>query len=114
MNSSQSALVETVRAQLGERCVVTDAAAIEPWLTDWRGRFHGQSPALLQPASTEEVARIVALAGEHRVPLVPQGGNTSMVGGATPPADGSALILSLRRINRIRSLDPRAGLAVAE
>ena len=57
---------------------------------------------------------MVRLAGEHGVPLVPQGGNTSMVGGATPPADGSALILSLRRMNRIRNIDPAAGLALAE
>ena len=57
---------------------------------------------------------MVAAAARHRVALVPQGGNSSMVGGATPPADGSALILSLRRMNRMRSVDAAAGLAVAE
>ena len=57
---------------------------------------------------------MVALAGERGVALVPQGGNTSMVGGATPPEDGSALILSLRRMNRIRSIDRGAMRAVAE
>src|SRR4029453_10486741 len=87
---------------------------VEPWLTDWRGRFHGEAAAILSPASTEEVAAIIRLAAGHRVPLVPQGGNTSMVGGATPPADGSALILSLRRMNRIRSIDAAAGVAIAE
>ena len=55
-------------------------------MTDWRGRVHGASPAILAPASTEEVADIVRLAAEHRVPLVPQGGNTGMAAGATPPA----------------------------
>ena len=69
---------------------------------------------MLSPASTEEVAAVVRLAAGTGVPLVPQGGNTSMVGGATPPADGSALILSLRRMNRIRSLSADDNIAVAE
>ena len=71
-------------------------------------------PAMLAPASTEEVAAIVRLAAEHRVPLVPQGGNTGMAAGATPPADGSAILLSLRRMNRIRSISADSRLAVAE
>ena len=111
---SQTKLIDAVRDRIGPKAVVTDASDIEPWLTDWRGRWHGRSAAVLQPASTEEVAAIVALAGELGVALVPQGGNTSMVGGATPPEDGSALILSLRRMNRIRSIDPGAMRCVAE
>lgn len=99
---------------LGPRGVIDDPDRIAPWLTDWRGRFHGASPAILAPADRDEVARVVALARDLDVPLVPQGGNTSMVGGATPPADGRALILSLRRMDRIRSLDPEADLAVCE
>ncbi len=114
MSSAQQLLVEDVRARFGERAVVTDAADIEPWLTDWRGRWHGKASAILQPQSTEEVAAMVVMAAERGVPLVPQGGNTSMVGGATPPEDGSALILSLRRMNRIRSIDKAAMRAVAE
>jgi FAD/FMN-containing dehydrogenase len=107
-----AALIEQARDRIGAKAVISDAADVEPWLTDWRGRFHGKAQAILSPASTEEVAMVVRLAVEHGVPLVPQGGNTSMVGGATPPADGSALILSLRRMNRLRSLD--AGMAVAD
>ena len=107
-----AAVIEQVRLQFGAKAVSPDATDIEPWLTDWRGRFHGQAKAILSPATTEEVVEMVRLAVEHRVPLVPQGGNTSMVGGATPPADGSALILSLRRMNRLRSID--AGMAVAD
>ena len=110
--SDPAGLIEAVRERLGAKAVITDRAEIEPWLIDWRGRFHGEAQAILAPASTEEVATIVALAAERRVPLVPQGGNTSMVGGATPPADGSALILSLRRMNRVRSID--VGVAVAD
>ena len=101
-------------ALLGPKGVITDPEDIAPWLTDWRGRFHGAAAAILQPSSTQEVAAIVSLAAELRVPLVPQGGNTSMVGGATPPQDGSALILSLRRMNRIRSLSPEDNLAICE
>ena len=100
--------------RFGDRAVVTEPADIEPWLTDWRGRWHGRSAAILQPGSTEEVAAIVGLAAERGVALVPQGGNTSMVGGATPPEDGSALILSLRRMNRIRSIENGSMRAVAE
>ena len=107
-----AALIDEVLQRFGPKAAVTDPADIEPWLTDWRGRFHGKSQAILSPGSSEEVAAIVRLAAKHRVPLVPQGGNTSMVGGATPPADGSALILSLRRMNRLRSMAP--GVAVAE
>ena len=109
-----AALINAVRGRFGAGAVVTDPGDIEPWLTDWRGRWHGRSAAILQPASTDEVATIVALAGELGVPLVPQGGNTSMVGGATPPEDGSALILSLRRMNRIRSIDAGAMRCIAE
>jgi FAD/FMN-containing dehydrogenase len=105
-------LIAEVRGRFGEKAAITDRADIEPWLTDWRGHYHGEAQAILSPGSTEEVAEIVRLAAEHRVPLVPQGGNTGMVGGATPPADASALILSLRRMNRLRSID--AGVAVAE
>jgi FAD/FMN-containing dehydrogenase len=107
-------LIAGVRQRFGDRAVVTDKSEIEPWLTDWRGHWHGRSAAILQPQSTEEVAAMVAMAAKTGVPLVPQGGNTSMVGGATPPEDGSALILSLRRMNRIRAVDRAAMRAVAE
>ena len=114
MTDAQQRLIDEVRTRFGERAVVTDASDIEPWLTDWRGRWHGKSPAILQPQSTEEAAAMVALAAALGVALVPQGGNTSMVGGATPPEDGSALILSLRRMNRVRAIDCKAERAVVE
>ena len=110
--SAARQLIEEVRGRFGPKAAITERADIEPWLTDWRGRFHGEAKAILAPASTEEVAAMVRLAAEHRIPLVPQGGNTGMVGGATPPVDGSALILSLRRMNRLRSIEP--GIAVME
>lgn len=99
---------------LGPKGCITDASDIDPWVHDWRGRYHGAAAAILTPATTAEVAATVSLAASMRVPLVPQGGNTSMVGGATPPPDGSALILSLRRMNMIRSLSAADNLAVCE
>ena len=114
MTGARQNLIDNVRTRFGDRAVVTEAADIEPWLTDWRGRWHGPSAAILQPGSTEEVAAIVSLAAERGIALVPQGGNTSMVGGATPPEDGSALILSLRRMNRIRAIEKSSMRAVAE
>ncbi|MCW3798427.1 FAD-binding oxidoreductase [Sphingomonas sp. BN140010] len=112
-------MAEKVRARLGERAVVSNQADLAPWLTDWRGRWTGQAAALLQPASTEEVAEIVRLAEASGVALVPQGGNTSMVGGATPGEDGSALLLSMRRMNGIRAIGPEqaaieAGVILAD
>jgi len=112
--SAQSQLIEQAKLRFGAKAVITDPGEIAPWVSDWRGRVHGATPAILAPASTEEVAEIVRLAAEHRVPLVPQGGNTGMAAGATPPADGSALILSMRRMNRIRSISAENRLAVAE
>ena len=114
MNSAQRRLVDEIRSRLREGSVVTDAEDIRPWLTDWRGRWQGNAAAILQPTDPEQVALMVGLAAEHGVALVPQGGNTSMVGGATPPEDGSALILSTRRMNQIRSIDRADMRAVAE
>ncbi|MBB3909480.1 FAD-binding oxidoreductase [Sphingomonas desiccabilis] len=112
--TAQTRLIDAIRDALGACSLTTDADRIAPSLTDWRGRFQGSASAMLLPASTAEVATMVRLAAEHRVPLVPQGGNTSMVGGATPPSDGSALLLSTRRLDRIRRVDAGAGLGVAE
>ena len=112
--NSVSDLAARLRDALPPRAIVTDADAIAPRLTDWRGRFRGAAALMLEPATTAEVAAIVRAAADLAVPLVPQGGNTSMVGGATPPADGRAAILSLRRMDAIRSLDAAAGSAVVE
>jgi FAD/FMN-containing dehydrogenase len=107
-------LIQALEQLLGPKGFSSDPADLETWLTDWRGRFHGRSAALLSPASTTEVAAIVRLCAEARVALVPQGGNTSMVAGATPSPEGNSLLLSMRRMNRIRSLSPEADQAVCE
>lgn len=112
MDAAQQQLVEYARTTLGPRSALTDRDDIAPWLTDWRGRWTGRSGAILQPASPAEAQAIMGEAARIGVALVPQGGNTSMVGGATPPEDGSALILSTRRMNKIRSIED--GQVVAE
>lgn len=99
---------------LGERGFTTDHDLIEPWLTDWRGRFMGKAIGLASPGSTDEVSTLVKLCAEHSVPIVPQGGNSGMSGGATPDESGTALVLSLRRMDTIRSVDRQAGEAVCE
>src|SRR3954470_12196342 len=114
MTEAEARLIEQAARKLGPKAVITDQREIEPWVSDWRGRVHGASPAMLAPASTGEVVEIVKLAAQYGVPLVPQGGNTGMAAGATPPADGSAILLSLRRMNRIRSISADSRLAVAE
>src|SRR5438874_7264667 len=114
MTEGEAHLIDEAERKLGPKAVITDPREIAPWITDWRGRVHGAAPAMLAPASTEEVAEIDRLAAEHRVPLVPQGGNTGMAAGATPPANGSAILLSMRRMSRIRSVSADSRLAVAE
>jgi FAD/FMN-containing dehydrogenase len=107
-------LLERLKSLLGERGFVDSPDEMAPWLVDWRGRIHGKSAAMLAPASLEEVRQIVAWCAAAEVAIVPQGGNTSMVAGAVPPADGRALLLSLRRMNRIRSVSPEENVLVAE
>ncbi|WP_017665332.1 FAD-binding oxidoreductase [Porphyrobacter sp. AAP82] len=102
------------QALLGDRGLTTDPDRMDAWLTDWRGRYTGRALALAAPASTEEVAALVKLCAAHGVPIVPQGGNSGMAGGATPDATGTAIILSLRRMNAVRSLSAEAGQAVCE
>ena len=101
-------------AVLGARGLTTDPDRMGAWLTDWRGRYTGRALALASPASTDEVAALVKLCGAHGVPIVPQGGNSGMAGGATPDASGQAIILSLRRMNAIRSLSAEGGQVVCE
>ncbi len=108
------ALLDKLRSLLGPKGFTDAVADIEPWLTDWRGRYRGKAAAMLSPADRDQAAGIVRLCAAEGVPLVPQGGNSSMVGGATPDDSGEALLLSLRRMNRIRSIDAAANLAVCE
>ncbi|MET0251587.1 MAG: FAD-binding oxidoreductase [Novosphingobium sp.] len=108
------AFLAEAKALLGDRGLTRDPDLMEPWLTDWRGRFRGAAIALASPATTEEVSALVRLCAAHAVPVVPQGGNSGMSGGATPDVGGGSLLLSLRRMNRIRRFDPAARQVTAD
>ena len=115
------AVLHKLAEALGPRGFTRDAGDMAPWLTDWRGRVTGQALALLSPDSTESVASIVRIAAAGGLAITPQGGNSSMVAGATPPQDGRSLLLSLRRMNKIRdrsaednSITAEAGVILAD
>ena len=90
---------------LGPSGVLTDPADTEAFCVDWRALYRGRCAAVLRPANTAECAQAVALCHAHNVPMVPQGGNTSMVGGATPDSSGLAVVISTTRMNQIHSID---------
>ena len=95
----------------GDAHVVRDPDVVASYSSDWTGRFSGRAPAVVRPASTAEVAAIVALARRHGVALVPQGGNTGMVGGGVPLH--GEVVLSLRRLDAVEPPDPAAGQLTA-
>jgi FAD/FMN-containing dehydrogenase len=107
MSETEAFLAEAAEL-LGERGLTRDPELVQPWLTDWRGRFTGRALALASPGSTAEVSALMALCTRHGVPVVPQGGNSGMSGGATPDETGAAIVLSLRRMNAVRRLDVEA------
>ena len=92
-------------AVVGPTHVLTAPADTEPYLVDWRGRYRGAARAVVRPRTTEEVAAVVRVCAEAGVPIVPQGGNTGMCGGATPHAQGDEVVLALSRLNRVRAVD---------
>ncbi|WP_434058439.1 FAD-binding oxidoreductase [Coralliovum pocilloporae] len=101
---TQAALEEFI-ALLGRDTVLLPDDDQHAYLVEWRNLYRGRTPAVLRPDSTEAVARIIQIANNHKVPLVPQGGNTGLVGGQVPSEDGQEFVLSLSRLNRIREVD---------
>jgi len=99
-------LVDRLAAIVGGDNVLTLAGDMEPYLGDWRGRYHGAARCVVRPASTAEVAALVRACGEAGVPIVPQGGNTSHCGASIPDTSGNAVLISLSRMNAIRAIDP--------
>ena len=97
--------LDLAKVLLGARGLLTDQELIEPWLTDWRGRYAGNALALAAPVDAAEVAALMKLCTAHCISVVPQGGNSGMSGGATPDSSGAQLLLSLRRLATIGEID---------
>jgi FAD/FMN-containing dehydrogenase len=102
-----SDLIARLAGIVGAAQVLTDPADMAPFVTDWRGRYRGAAQCVVRPGSTVEVAAVVKACADAGVPVVPQGGNTSLCGAATPDAAGRAVVISLGRLNRIVALDPQ-------
>nr|WP_312970226.1 FAD-binding oxidoreductase [Brucella intermedia] len=109
-----TALIERFSAIVGEKNALTAPEDLAAYLIEQRDLYHGRTPLVLRPGSTEEVAAIMKLASETKTPVVPQGGNTGLVGGQQPDESGAAIILSLGRMNRIRNLDTVGNLVTLE
>ena len=106
MPPAGTALLDAIRGVVGERGLLVGDTDTAAYTEDWRRLYRGRTPAVIRPANTAELSQVVCLCAGARAPIVPQGGNTSMVGGATPAADGSEFVLSLARMARIRDIDP--------
>ncbi len=116
-------VINALKAVVGDAGWQDDPDALEPHLTEWRGLYHGSTPLMLSPASTTEVAEVIAICAANGIAVVPQGGNTGLVGGAIPGLDPQRIeiLLSSSRLRKIRSLDPdnytvtaEAGVVLAE
>ena len=110
----QNAFLDELNRRLGPDVIQTDPAEIQPWLTDWRGVYKGQAQAVVRPTTTQQVADCLRLCNQHKVAVVPRGGNTGLCGGATPDSAPTNVILSLDRMNKIRSVDTIANTLVAD
>ena len=97
-------LIQKLKDIVGERGLVPESERA-PYDTDWRDQWHGRSAAVVKPANTDEVSRVVALLAGSRVAMVPQGGNTSMCGGSVPDGSGRQVVVNLSRMNRVREVD---------
>lgn len=97
-------IINELESLLGAGQVLTGEAAA-PFLVDWRNRYQGRALAVVRPGTAEEVAGVVRACFKHNVPVVPQGGNTSLCGAATPDESGKAIVVSLQRMNKVRSID---------
>ncbi|QHE83462.1 FAD-binding oxidoreductase [Hydrogenophaga sp. BPS33] len=102
---NRSELLASLARCVGERHVLTTPTDTAPFSQDWRRKYRGEAAAVVSPASTAEVAAVLQLAHAQRIPVVTQGGNTGMSGGATPDGSGTQIVLSTRRLNRIRHVD---------
>jgi len=107
-------LVDRFAAIVGAKYAIRDPRDIAPYLEERRELFHGRTSVVLRPGTVDEVAAILKLANETETPVVPQGGNTGLVGGQVPDASGAEIVVSLSRLNRVRSVEPAADAMIVE
>jgi len=100
------AVMDGLRAIVGAKGLIVDERDKQPFVTDWRGSTIGTAAVVVRPADTEEVSQVVKLCHGHGIAIVPQGGNTGLMGGATPWPNHSGIVLSLGRMNRVLNVDP--------
>ncbi len=108
------ALLDRFEAIVGPAHAVRLPAEIAPYVHELRGLYPGRSPLVLRPGSVDEVSRILALATDTGTPVVPQGGNTGLVGGQVPHGSGREIVVSLSRLNRVREVDPLSNTVTVE
>ncbi len=101
-------------AIVGDKGALRAREDTEPYVNEWRGLYHGRTPLVLRPQTVSEVSAILKLAHEERIALVPQGGNTGLVGGQIPFESGGEVVLSLNRMKAIRAVDPAGNTLTAE
>lgn len=106
MNEIARGTIERLIAVVGPQGAITDPDDMAPYLVEWRDKWRGKSALVLRPSSTAEVAEIVRICAETGTAIVPQGGNTGLVGGSIPFEGGDEIVLSLGRMNRVRAVDP--------
>jgi FAD/FMN-containing dehydrogenase len=110
-------VLDALRAIVGDKGLITDDGEMQPFVTDWRGLRKGKALCVVLPASTQEVSEVVALCARNGQPVFPLGGNTGLCYGAVPESSGAdrpGIVLSLRRMNRIREIDAASGLATVD
>jgi FAD/FMN-containing dehydrogenase len=98
-------ILERIKDLVGPKGWIADPAGMAPYLSEERGLYHGAARLVVRPAATDEVAALMRLCAAERIPVVPQGGNTGLVGGAVPWEDGRTIVVSLARMNRVRAID---------
>ncbi|MGH8810320.1 MAG: FAD-binding oxidoreductase, partial [Noviherbaspirillum sp.] len=103
-------LIAALKAEVGADAVLTARSDLEGFIEDWRGRFKGRATCVVQPSNTEQVSAVVRLCAAQGIPVVPQGGNTSLCGGAVPANNTvPPVIVNLSRMRRIRHIDAANG-----
>ena len=107
-------LIQRLASIVGAGQVLHEPADLAPYVHDWRGRYHGAAQCVVRPGSTQEVAAVVRVCAEAGVPIVPQGGNTSLCGASTPDASGQAVVLSLGRMQQIAAVDGQNNTILVE